>query len=380
MIDDQTRLDRLIQQLADEPVLALDCEMDSMYAYGTSLCVVQLGWPEGEALIDGLAELDWSGLGELFADPERVKVVHGGENDVGLLRDRWGLNFECVFDTMIASQILGHDGCGLAAVLKRHFDVHVSKKYQKADWRIRPLPEEQAEYAAMDVRWLLPLREILLAELQQLGRDEEAVSEFGRVARACIPEKPFDPENWVRVKDSRELPASRRAALKALYAARNAIAKRMDCAPYRVMHDGTLLELIRRNPRGVEAFRKVRGTNRKLPLADVEDMLAALLEGLAADEIPYPKRAGRRRGGDLGEGRLDPGQERTLKALRRWRTQRAETRGVDVSRVATTALLAAISRAAPSSPEALEAVAGMEPWRLREYGDDLLRVVTESLS
>jgi ribonuclease D len=379
MIDDQAALDRLVSQLAGQRVLAIDCEMDSMYAYGTSLCLVQVGWPDGEALIDGLVDLDRSGLGALFADPSVVKVLHGGENDVGLLRDRWGLHFENVFDTMIASQVLGHDGCGLAAVLDRHFDVHVSKKYQKADWRVRPLPEEQADYAAMDVRFLLPLRETLTKELESLGRVDEAVSDFARVAAACIPERPFDPDNWVRVKGSRDIPAKHRAVLRALYAARDAIAQRLDRAPYRVLHDGTLLELTRRMPKDDTSFRKLRGTNRHLSAQDVASLLRAMTDGSEVGEIPLPRRPGRRRPWEAGESRLDPKQDKVFKALRNWRAKRAKTRGVDVSRVATTALLVSISRSVPEDLDALAAVEGMEPWRMREYGEAIVAAVAKSL-
>lgn len=380
MIDQQPDLDRLVERLADEPVLAVDCEMDSMYAYGTSLCVVQIGWPGGDALIDGLASLEHSGLGTLFADPGRVKVLHGGENDVGLLRDRWGLHFDAVFDTMIASQVLGREGCGLAAVLERHFGVKLSKKYQKADWRVRPLPDEQAEYARLDVRYLIPLREELLSELQEFERVEEAESDFARVARACIPERPFDPENWGRVKGARDLPPARRGVLKALYSARDQIAKDLDRAPYRVMHDSTLLDLAVRAPITPEAFKRVRGTNRHLRAAELQLLLDAVREGLDLTELALPKGGGRRRPWEGGGERMDPEQESRLKLLRNWRTKRAKSRGVDVSRIATTALLTAIARAAPTDLPSLKKVDGMEDWRLREYGEDLLAALTKPAS
>lgn len=377
MIDEQAGLDRLVEQLKGEPALAIDCEMDSMYAYGTSLCLVQIGWPDHEALIDGLAGLDVTALGELFADPDRLKVFHGGENDVGLMRDRWGLHFEGIFDTMVASQVLGKDGYGLAAVLKRHFDVNLSKKFQKADWRTRPLPKEQAEYARLDVRYLLALRDELYDELEQLGRVEEAESEFARVSRACIPERPFDPENWIKVKGSKELDPKHRAALKAVYSVRNTIAQQLDRAPYRVMHDSGLIELARRPPQDEDTYRKVRGANRRLSAAHVRLILDGLAAAADEGEIPLPaNRGGRRRGGDPGDGpRLTPEQESALKSLRKWRTKRSEERGVEVARVATTALLTAIARAAPADAAALTQVDGMEEWRLREYGDEILDVL-----
>jgi ribonuclease D len=377
MIDTQEALDALIDTLEKQDVLAIDCEMDSMYAYGTSLCVVQLGWEDREALLDGLADLDRARLGALFADPRKVKIFHGGENDIGLMRAQWGFDFANTFDTMAASQILGHDGVGLAAVLERHFDVTISKKFQKADWRIRPLPKDQAEYARLDVRYLISLRETLLDELEELGRVEEAESEFARIARANIAEKPFDPDNWVRVKGGKDLPKAARGLLRELFVARDTISKRLDRAPYRVLHDSAIVELARRRPSTLEEYKNLRGVNRHLSAKDVDTLLEAVKSGVELGEIPMPARKGRRKPWEPdGDNKLTPEQEAVFEALRKWRVKAAAKRGVEVARVATTSLLMAIARAEPKTPEDFAAVEGVEPWRQREYGDDILAVVT----
>lgn len=377
MIDEQAELDSLLERLAGEPAVGVDCEMDSMYAYRTSLCVVQLGWPGGEALIDGLAPLDRGGLGRLFADPAVIKIFHSGENDIGLLSDRWHMEFANIFDTMAASQVLGHSGVGLASALERHFGVALSKKYQKADWRIRPLPDEQAEYARLDVRYLIPLRERLLDELAGLGRLEEAESEFERISRTRIEERPFDPDSWVRVKGSRDVSPGLRGVVRALHAARDAIAKDLDRAPYRVFHDSTLIELAKRRPDGHGAYKKVRGANRRLSLEHVDLLLDAIRRGQLEEDVPLPKNGRRRPWAAVGDARLTPEQETLLEVLRKWRVVRAEARGVELPRIATTALLTSIARVAPRTLDQLASVPGMQDWRLREYGEDIVRVVRD---
>lgn len=375
MIDTQDDLDALVRRLSDVPVIAIDCEMDSMFAYRTSLCVVQVGDGEREALIDAMADLDMRGFSELFTSPDVVAVFHGGENDVGLLRAQWGCEFAKIFDTMAASQVLGHDGVGLAAVLKRHFDVHVSKKFQKADWRVRPLPAEQAEYARMDVRHLIELRDILLDELEELGRVEEAESEFDRIRAAHHEAKPFDPDSWGRCKTVKKIDAKRRGVFREVFVARDAIASRRNWAPYRVMQESTVAELARRAPRDVESLRSLRGVSRRLDADDLAALADAVERGLELGEVPIPRS---RRGWSPGQaagGPLTPEQQALFDKLREWRVQRAEQRGVDVARVATNGLLAAIARAHPTSRDELAAVDGMEPWRMREYGEDLTKIL-----
>ena len=375
MIATQSELDRLVERLVPQPELAIDCEMDSMYAYRTSLCVLQIGWEGGEALIDALAGLDPSGLGRLFADPRKLKVFHGGENDIGLLRAHWGFEFENIFDTMAASQVLGHDGVGLQALLQRHFNVHVSKKFQKADWRVRPLPPEQAEYARMDVRYLRELRRLLDGGLRELGREEEARSEFRRIARARIEDRPFDPDAWVRIKGARELPPDRRGTLRAVYVARDDIARELDRAPYRVLIESSLLDLAYKQPASLGALRKAVTLGRHLCSEHLERLLAAIEAGRADSELPLPRRARFGPGERFGSGPLPPEQLLLFDALRGWRSKRAEARGVEVARVATNALLSAVARARPRTPAELAAVEGMEEWRLREYGQEILDVV-----
>ena len=377
MIDRQEQLDELVARLEGEREIAIDCEMDSMYAYRTSLCLVQLGWDGGEALIDAMVPLDRAGLGRLFADPGRVKVFHGGENDVGLMRAQWGLQFESIFDTMATSLVLGVEGVGLAALLQRHFGVHVSKKFQKADWRVRPLPEAQAEYARLDVRYLLPLRRILLEGLVETGRVEEAESEFRRIGRALAEDKPFDPANWVRIRGARELPPERRAVLREVFTVRDDIARELDRAPYRVLSESTLVDIAAALPDGVGALRRINGVSRHLRPDHLDRLAAAVKAGAEAGEIPFPKGMGRRPGpGErAGSGPLPPEDVALFDALRAWRSKRAAARGVEVARVATNALLMAIVRARPAGLEALAAVDGMEDWRLREYAEDILAVV-----
>ena len=371
----QEQLDELLDQLAREPELAIDCEMDAMYAYRTSLCIVQVGWPGGEALIDAMVDLDRSRLGALFADRNLLKVFHGGENDIGLLRGHWGFEFENIFDTMAASQVLGHDGVGLQALLQRHFNVHVSKKFQKADWRVRPLPPEQAEYARMDVRYLRELRRLLDEGLRGLGREEEAHSEFRRIARARIEDRPFDPDAWVRIKGARELPPDRRGTLRAVYVARDDIARELDRAPYRVLIESSLVDLAYQQPATLAALRKSVALGRHLRSEHLDRLLAAIEAGKADTELALPRRVRFGPGERFGSGPLPPEQLLLFDALRGWRSKRAESRGVEVARVATNALLSAVARARPRTPAELAAVEGMEEWRLREYGAEILDVV-----
>jgi len=199
--------------------------------------------------------------------------------------------------------------------------------------------------------------------------------EFRRISRVRIEDRPFDPDNWIRIKGARELAVENRGALRELYIARDAIARDMDRAPYRVLNESALVDLAQRLPQNAAALRRAAPVGRHLHAGQVELLLAAVARGREVQDLQLPRRQGRGPADRFGAGPLAPDQLAAFDALRAWRGQRAETRGVEVARVATNALLSAIVRAHPASLSELAAVEGMEDWRLREYAEEILAVL-----
>ncbi len=62
LIDDQQSWDRVAEALASEPLLALDTESNSLYAYQEQVCLIQIAAGEDIFLLDPLAVADLSGL------------------------------------------------------------------------------------------------------------------------------------------------------------------------------------------------------------------------------------------------------------------------------------------------------------------------------
>lgn len=72
-----------------------------------------------------------------------------------------------LFDTYHASKVLDFPQFSLASLLQLYAQFEADKKYQMADWRIRPIPEEMMFYARSDTHFLLfiydSLRNALIA-------------------------------------------------------------------------------------------------------------------------------------------------------------------------------------------------------------------------
>ena len=64
--------------------------------------------------------------------------------------------------------------------------------------------------------------------------------------------------------------------------------------------------------------------------------------------------------------------EERYEKLRAWRKVRADARKVEVQVIAPNAVLMAIARSAPRTLDELSRVEGMDPFRLQQYGEEIL--------
>ncbi len=69
-VDDDRALSELVKVLVDEPAYGLDTEFLSERTYWPQLCLVQVSWPKGVALVDPLA-CDVRALVEVLRAPRR---------------------------------------------------------------------------------------------------------------------------------------------------------------------------------------------------------------------------------------------------------------------------------------------------------------------
>lgn len=368
LVDTPGAFDAFVQALAGEKRLALDTESDSLYRYFYKVCLIQVSTATADYLVDPLHLPDLKPLGVFLADPTVEKVFHAAENDIILLKRDHGFTFANIFDTMLAARILGRSSVGLAALLQASFDVTLDKRMQLTDWGRRPLTEEQLSYARLDSHYLLALRDQLVDDLQRRKRWREALEAFSDLPELEYIEKPFDPDGFWRGKGVRDLQPHEVAIFRELYLWRDQQARTQDQPPFKVITDQVLVELSRQAPQRPDDLRlNSRQAGRLGP-----GILAAVARGRAG---PIPQPPPRRYNGD---GRPDPEVVARYDRLRVWRAQRAAERGVEMDVVLNNETLMTLARAYPTSLEALTQVGVLRPWKLEEYGPDILRILAGS--
>jgi ribonuclease D len=360
-------LRQLVQRLRGVPLLAVDTESNSLYAYYERVCLVQLSTREADYIVDPLAMDDISPLGDLLGDPATEIVFHAAEYDVITLKRDYGFTFVNIFDTMMAARICGWPQTGLGNILVDQFGIVADKRFQRADWSRRPLDADQLRYAQMDTHYLPALRDRLLNELAGLGRLEE-----GRELFAALPDLPpaghvFDPDGFWRIQAVRALRPGQIAIARELYLARDDIAQRHDWPPFKVFNDQVLARLATLAPRRPEDLEGLKGISPRL----LNQESGVLLEAVARGRKAKPPSPPRRRTPP------DPDVQARYDLLHDWRKRRAAERGVESDIIASRETLWALAQRPPVSLADLENVPGLGPWRRATYGAELLDMFKE---
>jgi len=164
-------------------MVGVDTETTALSPFQGAVRLLQLAIPERSFVIDlfQFPALEHRGLRELLSSTHPIKVFHNAKFDLKMLLHHFNLEVRGLFDTLLASQLIGagrnEGGHGLAAVSDRHLGELVDKSMQVSDWSGR-LSEAQYEYAAKDAELMPPLYEKLSAGLRELGLEGVATLEF----------------------------------------------------------------------------------------------------------------------------------------------------------------------------------------------------------
>lgn len=354
--------------LRQATVLGVDTESDSLHSYQERVSLIQVSDGKLNAVVDPLLLPDVQPLAPLLADPGIVKVFHGADYDVvGLKRD-FGFGIVSIFDTCLAAQAAGEPKYSLGDLLARHFDVTLEKKYQKAHWSKRPLSADMLAYAAKDTQYLPSLYEILRKEAQARGRLPQIEEEGEWVSRREWTGRAFVPDDYLRIKGAQALPPPAQRVLRALAVVRDALAKRANRPPFKVISGDDLLAMAVKQPTTPADLEALFPSTSAPARREPRRWLEAIREGLA-DKSPLPQRSG---------SRFEPfsaAQERAFARLRVWRTNQAKDEGVEPAMVFSTDQIKSIVRAWPKSAEAFAAIPGIRRWQVARYGETVLALL-----
>lgn len=324
-VDDDTAFAEVVEQLAEAGSIALDTEFHRERTYFPQLALLQLAWdPDQLVLVDPLA-VDLRPLAEVF-ESEATVVLHAASQDLEVLLLATGTIPRNVFDTQVAAGFDGFATPGLSVLHQKLLGLELGKADRLTDWLVRPLGDRALAYAADDVRYLLRIRDRLVADLSERGRLDWAAAECEEQRVRSLSVR--DPEQaWLRCKEARSLTGKSAAVARAIGAWRERRAAELDIPVRYVLGDLALVSIAQRPPENVAALRKVRGVDgRGLNDAAAESLLQAIAEGVAS-EAPVVRN---RREASI-ERELRP----AVTLLSSWISQYAKELDIDTALLAT---------------------------------------------
>ncbi len=370
-LDTTSTVDRFLASIANARILALDTEGASFHRFVDRIYLLQLSTREQTAIIDPIPIGKPPMLGQLLEDSGVEIVFHDADYDLRLLRQDYGWLVRNIFDTRVAAQLLGIKSFGLAALLERYFGVKLDKKFQRADWSMRPLSQGMLDYAAQDTIHLLELRDRLHHDLDRAGRLEWAREEFALLEGTRWLDE--DQANgFLRIKGARDLTRRELAVLRELVPWRDDIARAMDRATFRVLGNEQLLEMAKRHPSSRDELAAIKGMPRGLLDARAGEMLAAIQRGLAVPdaELPrFPKAPRWDRDTDF---------DARVSALKAVRDEAAARLDLDPGVLCARERLEAVARKNPKSSEELESVSELRRWQRGVLGEKFVAALRRS--
>jgi ribonuclease D len=364
-IDRPRTLEAMVADLLKYPRLAVDTESNSLYVYREQVCLIQFSTGDTDYLVDPLALTDLCPLSQIFADPGIEKIFHAAEYDIICLKRDFGFKFANIFDTMVASRVLGKQSVGLAAMLKEAFGIEMDKRYQRANWGRRPLPAPQLAYARLDTHYLIELRHRLKAELERSGRWEFAKEDFARTCKVGIPNMDNSLASCYRMPGSQDLTPTQLGVLHALCEYRDERAREANLPSFKILSNKVLLQIATTRPTTPEELQQVDGLSPRLVRQHSFGLLEAVERGL--DMQPVQRSQFHTRPSESFLYRLEN--------LRNWRKDAGETLGVPSDVILPRDVLEIIAQSNPRQMDELAEIMGDLPHRLEKFGPKILNVL-----
>ncbi len=364
-VDDETGLHKMMARLQGANLLAIDTESNSLYAYQERVCLIQISTRQADYIVDPLRIDNLSLLGDIFADWRVELIFHAAEYDIMTMKRDFHFTFNHLFDTMTAARILGIPKVGFSSLLKEELGVFINKSHQKDNWARRPLSPQNLLYAQQDTHFLVPLRNTLARRLQEEGHWDEAQEIFAEQILRPAAIHRFDPEGYWPIARSAKLTPPQRSILRECYLLREELARERDRPPFKIIGKDTLVALARNAPQRMAALRNIKGLSADLLHQSGERFLNAIAVGQKTppkQRDPHP--------------RLEEYLRERIVQLSAWRKQRAARRGVDADIIISKASLRSIAEQRPRNRTQLADIVGLGPWRIEEYGAELLEIAS----
>lgn len=289
MIQTVDQLQQYLTAHADCPLVGFDTEFVSEDTYRPELSLIQINADDNIALIDPYAIEDLTLFWDWLTDAQRTIVVHACREELRFIFAATGKIPVDLFDIQIAAGFLGMEyPASYGNLVHRLSGVSLQKGETRTNWRHRPLTENQCNYAAQDVEFLLSIYRLIVDRLKQLRRFNWVTEETQR-QQAQIIEQETTPR-WRTLSGSGGLKPRELEIARQLWHWRDDLARKENRPPRRIIRDDLICELAQRKSAQREQVELIRGLQHRRVKKHLADILNVIAKGLAVPESDCPQR------------------------------------------------------------------------------------------
>jgi ribonuclease D len=174
--------DDIFKRYMSKEVIAIDTETRGLQIARDRLCLIQLCDDDGLVAFVRYTGKPAPNLRKLLDSPEVLKLFHFGRFDVAVLKYYMDAEVKPVWCTKIASKLIRTytDRHSLKDLVREMLGIELDKSDQSSDWARTDLSDSQLEYAANDVRVLIPIYEKMktLLEREHMTHLSQRLFEF----------------------------------------------------------------------------------------------------------------------------------------------------------------------------------------------------------
>ncbi len=364
LIETSEQLTKMVSDLIQCEMIGVDTESNSLFEYEERICLIQFSSDKIDYLVDSIVLQDLSSLNDLFANSSIQKIFHAAEYDLMCLKRDYSFIFNNIFDTMIASRILGLRSYGLSYLLEDYFDVSVDKKYQRANWGKRPLSKEMLMYAQLDTHFLIELRNILSRELIDQDKMDLANEDFMRIADVDAFVNNKNNDHYWRIIKGNLLTPQQESVLIELYYLRENLAKQLNRPPFKVFSNQLIIDIAKKLPSNLNDLKNINHFSPKLNQKYGEKIINAVKEG-------YGKSGNKRK----YKPKPNPNYLRKYDALKRWRKVKGSELSVDSDIILPKEHLEQLAHITTCNLENVQSAMENIPYRFNKFGSEILSVI-----
>lgn len=261
-IKEEKELQKLTKKLQALNEFAIDLEFDrNRYRYGFNMCLMQIYDGKECYLVDPLSrELDIRTIFAPIENPDVQKVVFAFGEDLRLFHSM-GCFPKNLYDLDAATSLLNFEPASLTNLIQDVLGVEVNSSSQQSNWYKRPLTEDQKQYAADDVLFLLDFKKVLQKEIDAHGLADWVAQENAIFDQLDYSEE--DHNNLIKDKDKNNMTMYEWHVYKEMMLFFDEVARSHNKPVYQLVNK-RLVESLAKDPDKVNKWTQTKGIYGKL--------------------------------------------------------------------------------------------------------------------